>query len=300
MSDVSNFNRLPPLKSLKGFEATVRLGGVVRAADELNITPPAITHQIHNLEQSLGVDLFIRGGQKLILTEAGKTFYPFVHQALTEVKEGLAAIHSIAEIPELLRVQTYVTAAIRWLAKRLASFQQERPDILIKLDSSSPNWHFDYENSDVALISLREIPDEKYAWYPLFPCEIAPLCTPELLTTFDQTAGPISLLAAPLISVHTEELHWESWLESVGVSSTDLNPKLTVDNLAIALEMAQNSEGVVLSNGPFAQREIEQGILVYPFEQKLVMGDWGIIYPRNSSKLDQISALIRFLEKTLK
>ncbi|MGK0272349.1 MAG: LysR family glycine cleavage system transcriptional activator [Cocleimonas sp.] len=299
MSDVNNFNRLPPLKSLKGFEATVRLGGVVRAADELNITPPAITHQIHNLEQSLGVDLFIRGGQKLILTEAGKTFYPFVYQALTEVKEGLAALQSISERPELLRVQTYVTAAIRWLATRLARFQQERPDILIKLDSSSPNWHFDYENSDVGLIFLREPPDKKYAWHPLFPCEVAPLCTPELLATFDHTIGPESLLHAPLISVHTEELHWETWLESVGVKSKGLNPVLTVDTLAVALEMARNSEGVVLSNGPFAQREIERGLLVYPFEQKLVMGDWGIIYPKNSPKLDQISALIGFLEKAL-
>ena len=299
MSDENNFSRLPPLKALKGFEATVRLGGIGKAADELHITPSAITHQIHNLEQNLGTDLFIRGGQKLTLTDSGKAFYPYVHQALIEVKQGLAALKSIAEKPELLRVQTYVTAAIRWLATRLTRFQQERPNILIKLDSSSPNWHFDYENSDVGLIFLSEPPDDKYAWHPLFPCEIAPICTPELLTTFDHKIGPESLMQAPLISVHTEEQHWETWLEAARVSSAFMRPSLTVDTLAVALEMARNSEGVVLINGPFAQRELEQGLLVLPFEQKLVLGDWGIIYPKNSSKFNQINDLINFLEKTL-
>ena len=299
MSGTNNFSRLPPLKALKGFEATVRLGGIRKAADELHITPSAVTHQIHSLEQNLGTDLFKRGGQKLILTDAGETFYPYVYQALTEVKQGLASLKSIAEKPELLRVQTFVTAAIRWMAIRLARFQQERPDISIKLDSSSPNWHFDYENSDVGLIFLSEPPDEKYAWHPLFPCEITPICAPELLATFDHTIGPESLLQVPLISVHTEEQHWETWLKATGVSSTFKRPSLSVDTLAVALEMARNNEGVVLINGPFAQRELEQGLLVLPFKEKLVIGDWGIIYSKNSSKIGHITDLIISLKKTL-
>lgn len=294
MSEPIQFRRLPPLNSLKGFESTARLSSASRAAEELHITPPAITHQIQSLEQSLGVELFLRVGRKLILTEAGKTLYPYALQALSEVKNGMQALSNAANKTPPLRIQTYVTAAIRWLAPRISRFQQHHPDIQIKLDSSA-SWQFDSEQADVGIIFLERPPEEEFCWHPLFPYQLIPTCTPELLARLDGPVNAKSIMDLPLVSVHTEEQHWEMWLESAGISFDKLKRPLTVDTLASALEMALNHEGVVLTNGPFAQRELQQGSLVQPFGHQLVLGHWGVIYRRETLRMQHISSFIAWI-----
>lgn len=294
MSEPIQFRRLPPLNSLKGFESTARLNSASRAAEELHITPPAITHQIQSLEQSLGVELFLRVGRKLILTEAGKTLYPFVLQALSEVRSGMQALSNATSETPPLRIQTYVTAAIRWLAPRISRFQQHHPDIQIKLDSSA-SWLFDSEQADVGIIFLERPPEEEYCWHPLFPYQLIPTCTPKLLTRLDGPINANSIMDLPLVSVHTEEQHWEMWLASAGISFDRLDRPLTVDTLASALEMALNHEGVVLTNGPFAQRELQQGSLVQPFGHKLALGHWGVIYRRDTLRMQHISSFIAWI-----
>lgn len=294
MSKPQHFRRLPPLNSLKGFESTARLSSASKAAEELHITPPAITHQIQSLEQSLGVDLFLRVGRKLILTEAGKTLYPFALQALSEVRNGMEALDNIVNEPTPLRIQTYVTAAIRWLAPRISRFQQCHPDIQIKLDSSA-SWLFESEHADVGIIFLERPPEEEFCWHPLFPYELIPTCTPGLLARLDGAIHPGKIMELPLVSVHTEEQHWEMWLESAGIGFDKLNPPLTVDTLASALEMALNDEGVVLTNGPFAQRELQQGSLVQPFGHKLALGHWGVIYRKGTARTQQIDAFLHWI-----
>lgn len=299
MSKHLHFRRLPPLNSLKGFESTARLNSASRAAEELHITPPAITHQIQSLEQSLGVDLFLRVGRKLILTDAGKTLYPYALQALSEVRKGLEALSNNINEPTPLRIQTYVTAAIRWLAPRISRFQQHHPDIQIKLDGSA-SWQFDDEHEDVGIIFLERPPEEEFGWHPLFPYQLIPTCTPELLNRLEGPASAKSIMELPLISVHTEEQYWEMWLGSAGIGFDKLNRPLTVDTLASALEMALNHEGVVLTNGPFAQRELQQGSLVQPFGHKLLLGHWGVIYRRDTPRLQHINAFLDWIaEETL-
>lgn len=290
----NHFNQLPSLKYLKGFEATARLNNASRAAEELHVTPPAITHQIQSLEQSLGINLFEREGRKLILTEAGKMFYPFVLEALTAVKSGVDALHRSENKPDPLKIQAYITAAIRWLGPKLSGFQRLHPEVQIKLDSST-GWEFDHEHSDLGFIFLDSPPEAKYCWQPLFPYELTPVCTPELLEQLGPSPKPEDLLTLPLLSIHTEGQHWEMWLDSVGVCSDNLNPAITVDTLAISLEMALNGEGVSLVNGPFAQRELEKGSLVQPFTQRCALGDWGVIYPKDSPKLEQIQSFLTWL-----
>lgn len=295
MEKTTQFNELPPLKSLKGFEATARLNSAARAADELHVTPPAITHQIQKLEQSLGVELFVRQGRSLVLTDAGKAFYPFAHQALVEVKKGLEALRLLSNKPDPLRIQTYVTAGIRWLAPRITRFHHSHPNIQIKLDSNS-GWKFDSENTDLGLIFLETPPDDDFCWHPLFPYALSPICSPNLLASLNTPLTYEDVTALPLLSVHTEELHWEMWLSSVGLCPDNLNPAITVDTSAIALEMALNEEGVALINGPFAERELSQGILVKPFRDALRIGEWGIIYRKDCPKMDQVIAFLTWIE----
>jgi len=289
--------RLPPLKSLIGFEATARLGSVSKAARELHLTPPAITHQIQSLEHSLGQLLFIRDNRQLVLTAAGEIFYPFAAGALQQVQQGVEALEVLAGQEEPLKVQAYITAAIRLIGPRIARFQQRFADIGIQLDSAT-RWDFDPELADVALVYLEQGGVTEHAWQGLFPYSIRPICAPQMATQL-QASGIEAMLSVPRISVHTEEQHWESWLCSVGLNEEILTPSLSVDTLAIALEMALSGEGVALINGPFAQRELAQGSLVIPFDRELTLGEWGLIYCRDNPRRAQIEAFVEWLKADL-
>lgn len=295
MSQTSNFSRLPPLKSLRGFEATARLHSASLAAKELHLTPPAITHQIHKLEQYLGTSLFIREGRTLTLTDAGKAFYPYVYNALDTVAEGIAKLDTLTNRPSPLQLQVYVTPAIRWFAPRLRRFQQHSPGVSIQINSCAISWDFDPEVSDVGFIYAAEPPKGEFQWHPLFPCSISPVCAPSLMDGL-RLDDAETLLTLPLLSVYTEVQYWTHWFQSQGIQFDAPATSITVDTQAIALEMACNGDGIALINGPFVERELNNGTLIRPSSHQHTLGDWGLIYPKNSKKIEQITTLLTWLK----
>jgi LysR family glycine cleavage system transcriptional activator len=121
LSNKIDLRKLPPLNALKGFEATTRRESVREAAEELCLTHPAVSYQIHVLEQDLGVPLFSRTGRALVPTPEGRLLYKHVRHALETLIEAAESVRRTREGTPL-RVQTYVTASIRWLARRLPDF----------------------------------------------------------------------------------------------------------------------------------------------------------------------------------
>ncbi|MGS0467976.1 LysR family transcriptional regulator [Cobetia marina] len=124
--------KLPPLSSLKGFEAAARLLSLRAAAEELNLTHPAIANQIQRLEESLEVKLFAREGRHVVLTAAGERFYPVVREALAGLVQGAESLRQMQHA-QPLTIQVYVTTSIRWLAPRLSHFQAMHPKVELKL-----------------------------------------------------------------------------------------------------------------------------------------------------------------------
>ena len=110
-----DLRQLPPLKALKGFEAATRHQSIRDAAEELCLTHPAVSHQVQLVEDALGVTLFVQEGRHIVSTEEGKVLYPYVRAAFESLLEGVEEVHRNA-LDKPLRVQTYVTASIRWLA----------------------------------------------------------------------------------------------------------------------------------------------------------------------------------------
>ena len=278
MQNKIELRKLPPLKALRGFEAATRHQSIRDAADELCLTHPAVSHQVQLIEEALGVTLFQQEGRHIVSTEEGRVLYPYVRAAFESLLEGVEAVHRNA-LNKPLRLQTYVTASIRWVAKRVPQFLHDHPEMQLTLSTCAVEWEFDEVHADVGLVYCAEVPDpKKYHWVPLFEYALFPVCSPALLEKMGGKVSADSLLQQPLVAIYTEVQNWETWAASAGAQIQPNAPFLMVDTLAVALEMALNGEGVALVNGPFVEQDLEAGRLVRPVAHKAVCpGAWGLI-----------------------
>jgi LysR family glycine cleavage system transcriptional activator len=288
---------IPPLSTLKGFEAAARRLSHRAAAEELNLTHPAISHQIKNLEDHMGVKLFTRDGRNVVLSKEGKLFYPYVLEALQQLANGVSTVQRATKSSPL-RIHTYVTFSIRWLARRLLSFRSDYPDINIYLATCAANWGFDEESSDIGIIYRETPPSENYHWVPLFDYRLFPVCTPQLMSKQDGEFKVEELLNLPLLSVETEFDHWEKWFRNAGVEVETVVPHMVVDTKAVALEMVLNNEGVALVNGPFVDDDLRSGRLIKPCNHEIVFpGGWGVICRSDIRNEPQIKCFIEWITK---
>ncbi len=277
MQDKIDLRQLPPLKALKGFEAATRRQSIRDAADELCLTHPAVSHQVQLIEDALGVQLFAQNGRHIMSTEEGRVLYPYVRAAFESLIEGVEAVHRNA-LGKPLRVQTYVTASIRWLARRVPHFLADHPEVKLTLSTCAVEWEFDDVHADVGLVYCETPPDPaKYHWVPLFEYSLFPVCSPALAAKFSG-AKPSDLLDQALVAIYTEARNWETWFASAGHEFDPASPHMVVDTLAVALEMALDGEAVALVNGPFVDSDLASGRLVQPVDHRAVCpGEWGLI-----------------------
>lgn len=289
-----DLRKLPPLNSLKGFEATMRRQSVREAAEELCLTHPAVSYQIQMLEQDLGVPLFSRTGRSLTPTEEGRLLYRHVRQALETLIDGAEAVRrSRTDSP--LRVQTYVTASIRWLAHKLPEFIVRHPEIRLQLSTCAFEWDFDDSMADVGLVYCPSPPGEDYHWVPLFDYRLRPLCTPQLAATLGPSPRAADLLQAPLLGIFSESHNWDIWFEAAQVEYTT-SPAVVVDTLALALELALEGRGIVLVNGPFAEEDLTAGRLVQPLAHEVTCpGSWGVICRKDVRDNERVRTFMDWL-----
>ncbi len=296
MAGKIDLRKLPPLKALRGFEAATRHQSIRDAADELCLTHPAVSHQIQLIEEALGATLFAQEGRHIVSTEEGRLLYPYVRAAFESLLEGVEVIRrSAADKP--LRVQTYVTASIRWLAPRVPHFLQAHPEIRLTLATCAVEWSFDDAHADVGLVYCESAPDPaRFHWVPLFEYALTPVCSPALLERAGGVMDAARLMTQPLVAIYTEEHNWKAWFDSSGVVFTAAVPYLKVDTLAVALEMALAGRGVALVNGPFAQADLAAGRLVRAVAHRAVCpGAWGLICRRDMKDNPRVRAFIDWL-----
>ena len=278
MTNKFELRKLPPLKALRGFEAATRHQSIRDAADELCLTHPAVSHQVQLIEEALGVALFAQEGRHIVSTEEGRALYPYVRSAFESLLEGVEAVHRHA-LDKPLRVQTYVTASIRWLAKRVPHFLHDHPEVKLTLSTCAVEWEFDDVHADVGLVYCETVPNpNKFHWVPLFEYPLFPVCSPSFLEKMGSVVSIESMMTQPLVAIYTEVQNWETWVSSAGLELQPTAPFLMVDTLAVALEMALDGQGIALVNGPFADQDLADGRLVRPVEHKAICpGNWGLI-----------------------
>ena len=289
-----DLRKLPPLNALKGFEATSRRQSVRDAADELCLTHQAVSYQIQVLEEELGVALFSRSGRSLVPTPEGQLLYKYVRTALETLIDG-AEIVRRARADAPLRVQTYVTASIRWLAPRLPDYSASHPDTTVLLSTCAYDAAFDDSIADVGLVYCEAPPGPDYRWVPLFDYELVPVCTPAMAAALGPSPSAEALQQLPLVSVYSEARNWEFWFKSAAVEFR-AKPAVLADTVAVALEIALSGRGVALVNGPFADEDLAAGRLVRPVDLRVKCpGSWGAICRMDAEENPRIRGFIDWL-----
>ncbi len=277
MNTKINLRDLPPLKALKGFEAATRHQSIRNAADELCLTHPAVSHQVQLIEQVLGVELFEQDGRNIVSTEEGQLLYPYVRKAFETLIEGVEAVHRNA-LDKPLRVHTYVTASIRWLARRVPQFLAAHPEIKLALSTCAIEWEFDDLHADVGLVYCESLPNSKFHWVPMFEYRLFPVCSPIMAARLPPNPTPADLRWQPLVAIYTEARQWETWFDGAGLDFDPKSPLFVVDTLAVALEMALSGEAIALVNGPFVDQDLAEKRLVCPVAHQVdCPGGWGLI-----------------------
>lgn len=299
MSNKIDLRKLPPLNALKGFEATVRRQSVREAAEELCLTHPAVSHQIQQLETDLGVALFAREGRHIHPTAEGLALYAHVRQALSGLIAGAESIRGL-QTSRPIRIQTYVTASLRWLAPRVYALCADLPGTHLWLSTCATEWEFDESVGDVGLVYCDQPPSASYVWEPLFDYVLQPVCSPEMAKSLNGELTAQALARLPLIVTYSERHAWNLWFESLGVSGEYAKAPVVVDTLSLALEMALQGHGVALLNGPFAAKELNAGTLIPPIEHVVkAPGSWGLIARPEVMQNPRVAAVVAWLKNSV-
>jgi len=268
-------SRLPPFAALRAFEAAARHLSFKRAAEELNLTPSAVSHQIKALEDDLGVRLFFRSGRGLQLAKPAAELYPAVRDAFASLSAATAAVRR-HETRGTLTVSLLASFAGRWLIPRLYDFQQRFPGLDLRLSSSVHLVDFCTEDVDAAIRYGRgDWPGLRIV--ELIPEEHYPVCSP----------GTRRLLRTPEDLVRMTLLHnrqypdaWRMWLTAAGVDGIDPNAGSTFDDGELVRAAAASGLGVGLGTRPAVDMDLASGKLVAPFDLSLASGcSYYLVWP---------------------
>ncbi|MDB5365104.1 MAG: transcriptional regulator GcvA [Rhodospirillales bacterium] len=253
--------RLPPLATLRAFEAAVRLGGATQAAGELHVTHGAISRQLQALETWLGAQLFVRRGRRLAPSEAAQRFAQSIGDALDDVEAAAARLRT-ADTPTPLAIDALPTFAMRWLIPRLPRFQRAHPDIELRLATSDAKLPRTLAGIDVA---IRRGPErwQGFRAAPFLAEREVPVASPALLKRAP-IRRPADLARHVLLEAETRAQDWTNWLEEAGVPGLQPRGRQRFTHYYLALQAATDGLGVALGGLPLLDEEIAQGRLVAP------------------------------------
>lgn len=284
---------LPPIASLRAFEAAARHMNFTRAAEELAITQAAVSYQIRLLEERLGTSLFIREPRRLLLTETGAELAIPLRDAFDRLRATFESFHKEAQT--VLSLSVSQTVAANWLVPRLGSFQVQNPQVAVRVEASDRLVDFGREKFDAGIRSGKgEWPG--VAAHRLFPLIFTPVATPSLLARVGPAKSPRDLLRLPLIT--PADPAWRLWFAAAGVPESDLcapdGPSFGVQHLEGKAALA--AQGIAIVTPNFFVPELASGQLVRLFD---VVADSGqsywFAYPKqlaNTSKLRAFRAWI--------
>ncbi|MGI4718556.1 MAG: LysR substrate-binding domain-containing protein [Janthinobacterium lividum] len=288
-SSIRRLRRLP-LTALRIFEAAGRTGSFAAAADEVDLSPSAVSHAIRKLEEAIGLKLFVRTTRSLSLTREGSLLLEHVQRGFEEIQRGLRlALPEPAVVP--LRLHTAPTFGTQWLMPRLARFVAEHPGIKLQFSADTRYATFDNDDYDIDVV-YGEPEASRHEKIPLAIEELTPLCTPELAKGINAAQD---LYAAPLIQSAGQSVQWKGWFGANNMAIPG-EYALAFDRSAMAIAAAVDGLGVVLESTLLAERELASGRLVAPLRGKSTsvryVGHY-LVHPRSHH---QHAALTRFKE----
>lgn len=282
--------RLPPLTALRAFEAAARHMSFAKAAEELNVTPAALSYQIKALEADLGMPVFRRLNRAVELTEAGRALAPGTSDAFASLSAAWRNTKRLNN-NDVLTVTAGPAFTSKWLAPRLYKFAQEHPEIELRFHAGLRVADFDRDEVDVAIRFGIDVADGLFA-APLHQEWMTPMMTPELAQTI-QTPEDIAktmLIHDDSVAFLKMDWDWPSWCKAAGVT-LDTEHGLRFSQADHALDAAISGAGVVLGRITLATRALESGRLVAPFDVGIIAdAQFRLVCPAGHEKRPNIKA----------
>jgi len=285
--------RLPPLNSLRAFEAAGRRQSFTLAADELHVTPGAVSRQIKSLEQTLGISLFARNNREVRLTPESKQFLDGLTEAFRRIDKSTADfLDSRRDKP--LRIMCSMIVAARWLFPRLPRFLALHPHRHVSLTTAltpatSP---IDTDVTDLVIrLGTGEWPAHICS-HLLLPSEQIVICSPKLLERGPPLRTVADLKKHTLLYSSLRPHAWPRWFETAGVKSADLSNSIAFETSALAYEAAVEGMGVALGEIALISDDVRKGRLIAPLKTfRQNPESFYLLYPR---KIETLPAVKEF------
>ena len=269
--------RLPSLNALRSFEAGARHLSFTRAAEELNVTQTAISHQVRQLEEELGFPLFRRSTRRLELTPEGQRLAPVLTLALDRVGEATEALRARRRA-NILRVSVAPAFGTKWLVGRLSRFWLAHPEVELELRHSPVLTDFSRDDVDLAVRYGRG-PWPGVVSELLIRLEKVPVCSPRLLEG-ERPLRQVEDLAHHVLLHEADHAFWLQWAAGVGLKGVDVRRGPVIDDVTVLTQLAIDGQGVALGSPWLLAGDLEAGRLVMPFAQQLEHPEgYHLVYP---------------------
>src|SRR5256885_4322505 len=281
--------RLPPLNALKAFEAAARHESFTRAAEELCVTQGAVSHQVKALELELGIKLFNRERQRLVITGAGRDYLAVVRDALDRIAAGTERLMQ-RQSSGVLTVSTSPDFAAKWLVHRLGRFSDAHPEMDLRI--SATMHHVDFAREDVDLAVRHG--DGNWPGHDvmrLSPEQLFAVCSPKLVVGRNRLAKPADVLKFPLLHLDDRKA-WSKWFEAAGIAHAELSQGPVMNRASMLLDAAVDGQGIALGRTTLAAWDLINGRLVRPFGDALRLSrTYWIVCPKATSLPPKITIL---------
>jgi LysR family transcriptional regulator, glycine cleavage system transcriptional activator len=256
---------LPSLNAVRVFEAAARHGNFSRAAEELHVTQSAVSRQVQRLEVELGERLFVRSGPRLKLTARGQEYLDVVQQGLAVIRRGTSRLFHAGAKP-LLTLSALPSLVARWLVQRIADFEQQHPEISIRLSASYGIVDFAVATDIDAAIRFGRGSWPGVQAELILADVIFPVCSPAMAAAFTE---PKDLLRERLLVEEPLWDFWNMWTEAAGIESLSQRVSRLSDDFNVQLQAALLGHGVALARGMLVADDLRAGRLVCPFKMPL-------------------------------
>jgi len=290
--------RLPPLNALRAFEAAARHLNFSRAADELSVTPGAVSQQIQNLEDYVGAALFKRTPKGLLLTDAAQTALPALREAFDRLAEA-ASLLTAAVDGRRLTLTAAPSFAAKWLVPRLGKFEQAYPQVDVWLSAGMDIVDFASGEVDLAIrYGSGRYPGLEVT--RLLSETVIAVASPDLLAS-QPLNDPSDLAKHILLHDGSPDADdscpdWAMWLAARGIKNVDGARGPRFNQSSLVIEAAVNGRGVALAKQTLAQADIDAGRLVAPLQIATAVDfAYYVVHPKTKGRLPQVKAFVSWI-----
>lgn len=292
---MSNFLQLPALNALRTFTVAAQRLNFRQAAEDLLVSPSAISHQIKWLEEYLSCKLFLRTNRNVELTEEGRFLFSKLERPFSEIAQALEDVR-------LPYGRSRITISLRpfvstmWFTKILSELWFKHPKIQVNLIHNLQAPDFNRDNIDFAIIWGKAASWPQLITHQVVPGDLTPVCTPQYIEKY----GPINTTddLRALTLIHDEGLlAWDEWFLKADGKPTSVKQSFTIDDTNVRLKAVLDSQGVMLSCPTLLKEYLDRGELVLPFP-KICLEDYAyfLAYPKGKDLNEQASFFVNWLK----